>query len=139
MLLQFELDIGAGHFRTPGHMPRLHLMTFNLKTGEASRTRVHHTVGDFPQSPGHLLGTLLIWLWVADCRASSGKAALMPAVPVMCQFVEAHFWGSAGRKTRYAYLATMPEQSTAPGFTGVTKLDLQANSEVRLLRSSAQA
>lgn len=32
---------------------------------------------------------------------------------------------------RYAYLATMPEESTAPGFVGVTKLDLQADSEVQ--------
>jgi hypothetical protein len=30
----------------------------------------------------------------------------------------------------------MPEKSTAPGFVGVTKLDLEANSEVRLLRLS---
>ena len=41
-------------------------------------------------------------------------------------------WHIAGRKTRYAYLATMPEKSTAPGFVGVTKLDLQANNEVQL-------
>lgn len=90
---EFELDIGASHFRTQDHMPRLHVMTFNLKTGEATRTRIHSTVGDFPQSPGHMLG----------------------------------------RKTRYAYLATMPEESTAPGFVGVTKLDLQANSEADAL------
>jgi hypothetical protein len=57
--MQFELDIGAAHFRTPDHMPRLHVMTFNLKTGEATRTRIHSTVGDFPQSPGHMLGVLL--------------------------------------------------------------------------------
>ena len=57
--IQFELDIGAAHFRTPDHMPRLHVMTFNLKTGEATRTRIHSTVGDFPQSPGHMLGVRL--------------------------------------------------------------------------------
>lgn len=83
---EFELDIGSAHFKTPGHMPRLHLLTFNLKTGEASKQRLAHVVGDFPQINGEYLG----------------------------------------RKTRYAYLATMPEDGLAPNFSGVTKVDLQA-------------
>lgn len=53
---QFELDIGNAHFQTSDHMPRLHLMTFNLATGEASRKRVSSVVGDFPHFPQHLTG-----------------------------------------------------------------------------------
>lgn len=75
--LQFELDIGASHFRTPDHMPRLHLMTFNLKTGEATRTRVHSTVGDFPQSPGHMLGALAQ-------HVQTLQASDLPKATVMC-------------------------------------------------------
>jgi carotenoid cleavage dioxygenase len=90
---EFELDIGSSHFKTSDHMPRLHLMTFNLKTGEASRKRVSPVVGDFPHFPQHL----------------------------------------TGRKTRYAYLCTMPEESKAPGFFGVTKLDMTAGSEAGAL------
>lgn len=56
LALQFELDIGSSHFRTPEHMPRLNLLTFNLKTGEATRKRVSPVVGDFPQIPGTKLG-----------------------------------------------------------------------------------
>jgi len=33
---------------------------------------------------------------------------------------------ASGRQTRYTYLGTMPEDSSAPGFFGVTKLDMQA-------------
>jgi hypothetical protein len=80
--MQFELDIGAAHFRTPDHMPRLHVMTFNLKTGEATRTRVHSTVGDFPQSPGHMLGALLsrpssvLWATMESFCSGGGHCCL---------------------------------------------------------------
>ncbi len=63
---QFELDIGSAHFQTSDHMPRLHLMTFNLATGEASRQRVSSVVGDFPHFPQHMTGAQ------SACRCSMG-------------------------------------------------------------------
>lgn len=53
--LQLGLDPGA-HFKTPAHMPRLELMTFDLGASAASRRRVSSIVGDFPRIPPHLVG-----------------------------------------------------------------------------------
>ena len=44
-------------------MPRMHIITFDLKTGQATRQLLAPTIGDFPQVPPQLLGTLPAPQW----------------------------------------------------------------------------
>lgn len=57
-VLQFELNLGS-HFKSGAHMQYVHLLSFHLASGAASRRRVSPVVGDFPQIPQHLIGVCL--------------------------------------------------------------------------------